>query len=45
MFCNAMLNDDTTWKALSYLQTYKNELPGFDYQIHYAKDGKPDGLM
>ena len=40
-----MLNDDTTWKALSYLQKCKNELPGFDYQIHYAKDGKPDGLM
>ena len=42
---NVMLNDDNVWTALSYLQKCKNELPGFDYQIHYAKDGKPDGLM
>lgn len=37
MYCNIMINDNTTLKALSYLQTCKNKLPAFDYQFYYAK--------
>ena len=45
MYNNIMNSDVTTWKLVSFLQTCKRELPGFDYEIHYAQDGYPDGIM
>lgn len=43
LHCNMMTSDTTTWKRESYLQQYTHSLPGFNYQIHYAKDGYPEG--
>ena len=45
IYNNIMNSDVTTWKVVSFLQTCKRELPGFDYKIHYAQDGYPDGIM
>ena len=45
LYNEIMNSDGSTWKVLSYLQRCKRELPGFDYEIHYAEDGHPDGIM
>ena len=40
-----MTEDSGTWKALAYLQECKSQYPGFDYRVHYDKDGMPTSIL
>jgi hypothetical protein len=39
-----MQEDGTTWDALRFLDTMKENNPGFDYRINYNQEGRPEGI-
>ena len=40
-----MQESSSTWVALRYLDETKLAVPGFDYRVHYDRDGCPDGIV
>ena len=45
MYEQILHNDKDTWKTVAYLEKLKSEMYGFDFKIHYNKDGLPDAIV
>jgi hypothetical protein len=40
-----MTRDLGTWKALAYLEECKSQYLGFDFRVHYDKEGMPNSIL